>query len=652
MSFNPTPPQPYIGLWKNYADGGQLTLTLEETQAGILASFLVIFAGIAALSAWNIVRFLLHQSRSGDETHDGLHHQVQAILRNSSGLVQALQLMFQVAKAWRQRLGVVIVARRLSVVFFVAFIFFIGSTFAQLFISLTWSTAGAQFLVKTDSCSFYFPDVPDQRLRPDQAEYIYLKSRLEAAMMYERVCYSEGAVINSPDCSTLPVPVIEIEQQDDVCPFADQTLCISTDSVPVRMVATVNSNTHLGINAKPEDSIVYRRTARCSPIQNDHTIDTPDGLNFMYGPFTGTPDTEATFVYPDSLRSADNYEISSTGYDSASLLNGDFQWSPNSTIIGPPVGANHSATIFFIQTNNVTNVMPTRDPIFGIDPAGSPVKVLSCVEEHELCNPSLSSPNNCRSFAPADDIFAMINALSLNERQNGTALRVAINLLRQDLSQVVNFAPGDIVMAGKTVLYGEQYDILPVDQWRREVRRWFAMALYLLQSDAVQFSTPQRDATLEPYFATITDEPWLTSCKNQRIRNAEGPLRVRNFNFLAIVLILSLGFVFIALGGFVEPLTGLFRRVSGKNEDRALTWVFDGVLQLQRLAYGGVGVEKWQPGVADVPTTDEKMWPVIDLKVVATAESVYDSDGSPGSGVTPITPISKTSSSWIVKRDV
>ena len=310
MSFNPTPPQPFIGLWNNYADGGQLTLTLDDTQAGILASFLVVFAGITALSGWNIARFLLHQSRSGGPAHDGLHHQVQAILRNSTGLVQALQLIFQVARAWRERLGVVLVARRLLGVFSVAFVFFVGSTFAQLFISLAWSTSGAQFLVRTDSCSFYFPDVPGQPLRSDQAEYIYQKSRLEAAMIYERVCYSEGAIANSPECSTFPVPTINIEQEDDVCPFADPTLCISADSVPVKLVATVNTNMHLGINAKAGDSITYKRTARCSPIQNDRTIETPDGLNFMYGPFTGRPDSQATFVYPDSLRAAENYQIS------------------------------------------------------------------------------------------------------------------------------------------------------------------------------------------------------------------------------------------------------------------------------------------------------------------------------------------------------
>ena len=343
-----------------------------------------------------------------------------------------------------------------------------------------------------------------------------------------------------------------------------------------------------------------------------------------------------------------------SGYDSASLAAGDPQWAANSSIIRRPTGAepSNSASIFFLSTNNVSNLMPTNDPIFRIDSTAagsSPVRIISCIEEHELCNPRAPSLSECRKFAPVDNPFAIASALSLNERQNGTALRVAINLIRQDLSQVVNFAPGDVVMAGKTVLNSEQYGILPADQWRREVRRWFAMALYLMQSDAVQFSTPQADATLAPFFKTITDEPWLTSCKNQRVRNMEG---IRNFNFLAIVLILSIGAVVIVVGGFIEPFAGLLRRVSGRDEDRALTWVFDGVLQLQRLAYGAVGVEKWQPGVADVPTTDEKVWPVLDLKVVATADSVSDLGDSPISRTSPITPISKTSRTWVTKTGV
>lgn len=306
MSFNPTPPQPFIGLWKNHADGGQLTLTLEETQAGLLSSFLVIFAGISALAGWNIVRFALHQFRTVGNTHDGMHHQIQAILRNSTGLVHALQLIFQVANAWRARLGFARVAQRLSGIFLVAFIFFVATTFAQLFVSFTWSTAGAQFLVQSSSCNVFLPDVPTERLRSDQAEYIYLKSRLEAAMMYERLCYSAGADVSAPECSRFPVPVIEIEEQDIPCPFPDSSLCITTNSVPVRFVATVNSNRHLGINADARDTIIYRRTAECSPIQSDHTIRRADATAFMYGPFA---QNEETFLYSDTLRSVDNYRI-------------------------------------------------------------------------------------------------------------------------------------------------------------------------------------------------------------------------------------------------------------------------------------------------------------------------------------------------------
>lgn len=126
MEFNITSPRPFIGLWRNFADGGRFTLTLPETEAGVLSSFLVIFAGIVALSGWNIVRFSLHQVRAADDLHDGLHHQLQAILRNSADLVQALQLIFRIGIAWRTRIGFARVARRLSGSFSIAIFFFCG----------------------------------------------------------------------------------------------------------------------------------------------------------------------------------------------------------------------------------------------------------------------------------------------------------------------------------------------------------------------------------------------------------------------------------------------------------------------------------------------------------------------------------------------
>lgn len=286
------------------------------------------------------------------------------------------------------------------------------------------------------------------------------------------------------------------------------------------------------------------------------------------------------------------------------------------------------------MTNNVTNLVPTNDPVFRADPQlDPPVKVMACIEEHELCNPNLGTTGNCRNFTPIEVHYVTTGALSLNRRQEATALRTMLNLIGSDIGNIASLAPGDVVSAGRTVFESVQYRTLANDHWRAELKRWFAMTLYLIQSDAVQTATPQLEPSLQDYFRVIRNDTITEDCKCQRFRSAAG---VRNFNFLAIILILSVGIAIITTATFIEPIMGAIRRVCGVDEYRMLAWVFDGTLQLQRLAYGAAGVGSWKPGASDVPTSDDKSWPMIDLKEVATAESVYGPGGTWSSATSPI----------------
>ncbi|CAI4215856.1 unnamed protein product [Parascedosporium putredinis] len=568
--------------------GGRFTLTLNETEAGVLASFLVIFVGVASLSGWNIVRFSLHQFRATDKLHDGLHHQAQAILRNSAGLVQALHLLFQIGSAWRTRIGFARVARRLAGIFLAAFLF-----------------------------------LSARHVGSSQAGTIYAKNRLEAAMVYQRKCYADGADITAPECGNYAQPRIPILVEDDVCPFADPGLCLTTNTVPMRLSVMMDSNLDLGVNAVPEDRVRYKRAARCSPIQNNQVM--LDGANntlFMYGPmpfFQGGQ--EHTFSYPASLRTFDNYRVAGTFYDSAGVPYGYTEWLANNTIIGTSTDHNITASILFLATNGVVNIVPSSDPVFGDNVLANPVQVLACIEEHEICNPTLPPPTSCKRFTPYDDHVTICDRLGMNPRQNATALRIMLNSIGSDIGSIVPLATGDVVAAGRTVFQGKQYETLAADHWREEVKRWFGMAVYLAQADAVESSTPQTDARLLGYFSPIVNPNFVRDCRSQRYSNAAG---VRNFDFLAIVVVFAVGASVILIATLIEPIAAALRRARGADQDRMLAWVFDSTLQLQRLAYGAAGVGSWQPGVKEVPTSDEKFWPVIDLKEVAMAESRQD----------------------------
>ena len=64
--------------------------------------------------------------------------------------------------------------------------------------------------------------------------------------------------------------------------FSDPGLCITTNSVPVQMDSGhISSNTHLGVNATPQDTVEYQKAATCSLMQSGH---------FLYENATGDPD--------------------------------------------------------------------------------------------------------------------------------------------------------------------------------------------------------------------------------------------------------------------------------------------------------------------------------------------------------------------------
>ena len=89
----------YTGIWINWSHGfiAGSTLTLNERDGGLLTAFLAIFISAAGAATWNIMSYALHQSRARQESQDGLHHQQQAILRNSSSRVRASWQLMQLA---------------------------------------------------------------------------------------------------------------------------------------------------------------------------------------------------------------------------------------------------------------------------------------------------------------------------------------------------------------------------------------------------------------------------------------------------------------------------------------------------------------------------------------------------------------------------
>lgn len=95
----------YQGFWINQSLGGfhAATITLDRRWGGLIISFLALFINATARSIWKLTRFALHVSYTTPTGQDGVYHQRQAILRNTSMAYEAAIQFLQLSYVWRHR---------------------------------------------------------------------------------------------------------------------------------------------------------------------------------------------------------------------------------------------------------------------------------------------------------------------------------------------------------------------------------------------------------------------------------------------------------------------------------------------------------------------------------------------------------------------
>lgn len=94
----------HTGPWINWSHGLLLgsTITLSERDGELFTAFLAMFVTAAGAACWKIMSFALHQHRSPRDPQDGIHHQQQAILRNSGSPVGASFELARLTWSWRK----------------------------------------------------------------------------------------------------------------------------------------------------------------------------------------------------------------------------------------------------------------------------------------------------------------------------------------------------------------------------------------------------------------------------------------------------------------------------------------------------------------------------------------------------------------------
>jgi hypothetical protein len=189
--------------------------------------------------------------------------------------------------------------------------------------------------------------------------------------------------------------------------------------------------------------------------------------------------------------------------------------------------------------------------------------------------------------------------LGMDDYQYSTVETIIISLRESNMFYSVYGRGAGALKAQNTVFTLTQVAQLPDDQWQIELDGWFAISLASLQQYLYEKALGPTDVVDQGGSINMpTDVFGRSICARQMIRNVSG---YQNFSTLGVAIILILGCVLVILGWTIDIIVGAIQKYLFRRNFARLSWISDGYLQLQRLAYEGAGYEHWENGDGDIP---------------------------------------------------
>lgn len=223
---------------------------------------------------WSLLCFVLHQVRSTKKLRDGLHHQQQVLLRNSTSQNHTLLELVKLNWYWRRNAngGLWKTLPLASLAILHATTFALAGLFAY---RATFSTAD-EVLIRSPFCGeFKFPTNSFQEWTEDtfdlgNAAMINQRTTSIWSSNYARNCYTNGF---ARGCNIFTRRRFDSTPDHDVrCPFTKE-ICMDDARGVIRLESdSIYSDLDLGINTPREDAIVYRKAMTCAPIIPDDFV--------------------------------------------------------------------------------------------------------------------------------------------------------------------------------------------------------------------------------------------------------------------------------------------------------------------------------------------------------------------------------------------
>ena len=628
--------QVFYGHWTNWDHKAIVgsTITLSQRSGTLLIAFLAIFVAAAGGAFWRIVAFALHQWRASTNAEDGLYHQQQVQLRNTSSPGTFAWHLAQMAYYWRKSMRGSF-WRSMPLVL-TAILVFVAFAVAGIFSSEVTKAAGNQILIASNDCGNWTANGTASITASFVALHKSLNDTLRASS-YARDCY--GTNSTAPACNQYVSQQIHYNTENASCPFAKEMCLRSSKSDPEKVFSysmdtgLVDSHHDLGINMPPQERIQFRRKTTCAPLadkgyvfslnytvanaSNMLAIDGPGGIGrpgdtfdfYYYGPYYnhGNP-VNFTYYYNEHASTTGyGYELTSLSYDDGLDFN---VWTP----IDELMRHDGDVTVMFLAANSLLYLDEVLDPWFQATASENTIlqngvgdtyyssdyytSPLGCVDQFQFCNPITTDCTNLTSYYHA--VYESWN-LNMTPTQLVTIARMSLDLGFETMDGAVG-GRGPNALRAQESISGIYSGPLPRNQWVVEVESWFQTGLAKLQQYTVQYAAGVPNAG--PGFVVQRPNDTVTHnlCRNQKV-SATGH-DATSFSTLGIGIIIAVGGLLVLVNLSLDTIVGYLQSHGGRRTYQRDQWLYDDKLQLQRLAYEAVGLGTWTEGSGGkVPTT-------------------------------------------------
>ncbi len=607
----------YEGVWIDWSKGRVrgVTLTIDSNNAAFLTAFLALFIQFVGSSSWAILAFAIHQFKSSKHPRDGLYHQHQVVFRNAPAGT-ALTLLLKSGRTWRA-LAKRPLLRSLPWAMFAAL--HIASWQAAAILSARIGTQDGDVLLRSPHCGDWDnarEDLPSYNRTAADSLVAYWRHNRQLALhgsTYAGSCYNASA--EQSYCKTLAgKPVNWTTSYDTACPFSPG-MC---DRPALRMdTGPIDSHEHLGVNAPERDRITYRRVTTCAPVTKKGFES--DWQNATEPDYPGQQYRELYYgTLGDRNFTHRLYNTSFSEQVPGYILEFMFYLANDTRANSSRPISNISRTdadvsLFFLTFNGIY-LDPVTDSWFhaqvAMESNWTPTlyrreretTVLGCVEQHQFCTPATSKAPECTARMGSWQLYQARENNTIGSQFNPRQMALVRRLIDAVYDTSV-FRLGTHLTASMLKVGQATVGVLSAQpsehQWMIEVQWWQAIAMAAMQLRAIDWAVGPENPVSRQYVKVPTTPEGRQMCDNQKVRKSTHT----SFSVLGMGLVFGLGLFIVFLGSFIHSIVERIQRWTHRGTHRRLQWVWDGMLQLQRVGFEGKNIGTWSGQDDVVPTT-------------------------------------------------